>query len=610
MNVKRGQVSIFVIIAVIIVALVFGFFLLRGEITIVEIPASLEPVEEYFLSCIEENAEEGIEILSSKGGFIYLPDFEAGSEHMPSSNYLNFLGSNIPYWYYVSGNNIVREQMPNRNDMENQLEKYLEENLDCDFSDFRGRGFDVELGEFSSDAKISDINVEVAVSGDLDIGFGEDNTRISNHKAKVNTKLGKLYSEAVKIYNFEKQNSFLENYAADVLRMYAPVDGVEMSCAPKIWLKNDIDNDLKIALENNVQAIRFGVKGENYFVQDLSVDDSVNVLYDRNFPTRIEVFESKDGVMMAEPVGNQPGLGILGFCYVAYHFVYDIVFPSLIQVYDSNELFQFPVAVIIDDNKAREALPVNAVFDSQPELCKYPNKDVRVYTYDTNLKGVEADISFECLGQRCDIGRTKTEEENAVLNAKFPSCLNGFVSVKAEGYAGKRHMFSTNEESEANIILDKLYDLDLELRVDGEKTDNYAVINFVSEDNTQVVSWPEQQEVKLSEGYYNISVYVYRQSGISIPGMKKEVCNEVPSAGLLGIFGGTTEKCFDVDIPAQELTNVVSGGGKSSDYFIESQLQGNKVIVSVFSISVPSSIEQLQDTYNMLEVKPIYVEFE
>ena len=33
------------------------------------------------------------------------------------------------------------------------------------------------------------------------MGFGDDNVRISNHKAKVNSKLGKFYSEALKIYN-------------------------------------------------------------------------------------------------------------------------------------------------------------------------------------------------------------------------------------------------------------------------------------------------------------------------------------------------------------------------------------------------------------------------
>ena len=93
--------------------------------------------------------------------------------------------------------------------------------------------------------------------------------------------------------------------------------------------------------------------------------------------------------------------------------------------------------------------------------------------------------------------------------------------------------------------------------------------------------------------------------------MKKEFCNEVPVEGLRGVFGMTEEKCFDVDIPSQELSNVISAGGKGQDYFIESQLENaKKAIVSVSSISAPSSLEQLQDSYNILEVKPVNVEFE
>ena len=609
MLMKRGQVSISVIVAVVIVAVVLGYFLLKGRIMTRETPASLQPAENYFLSCIEGEAEAGIEILGAKGGYIYVPEFFPGSDYMPFSNQLNFLGDNIPYWYYVSGNNLIKEQVPSKNEMERQLERYLEENLDCDFSEFKEKGFEIDFSDFSADVNIFDVNVDVAVRGDLDMGFGDDNVRISNHKAKVNSKLGKFYSEALKIYNYEKQNSFLENYAIDVLRLYLPVDGVEISCSPKIWLKNEADNDLKQALEGNLQAVKFSTAGENeYFVQNLDIKEEVNIMYDRNFPTKIEVWDSSNNIMIAEPVGNQPGLGILGFCYVPYHFVYDIAFPSLIQIYDLNEMFQFPVSVVIDKNNARNSVS-SGILNSESELCKYTNKEVNVYTYNNELEGIEADISFDCLGQRCDIGKTEKQGGDALLIGKFPQCLNGFILAKSEGYAEKRYGFSSNEEIEANIILDKLYDLDLQLEVNNQESSDIAVINFVSEDTVQTVAWPEMKQVKLSEGFYNISVFVYKSSGINLPPMKKEVCNIVPREGVLGIFGMTEEKCFDVDIPGEELSNVIAGGGKSSDYFIENQLKKGEIIVGVSSIPVPSSLEQLQDAYNIIEIKPVYIDF-
>ena len=607
---RSGQISIFVIVAIILVAGIFLYFAVRGKISVGKVPANLQQVENYFLSCIQGESIRGVEILENQGGYIYLPDFVPGSAFMPSSNYLDFLGINIPYWYYVSGNNIVREQVPSKSNMENQLEDYLKENLDCDFSDFEDRGYLIELSEIKADVKILDNKLDVSVRADLNVAFEDDSYRFTNHEQEVSSNLGNMYREARKIYDYEKQTSFLENYSLDVLRLYLPVDGVELSCSPKVWIKTNLDKELKEALEANIQAIRFSYK-QGYFNQNLDVKEQVNFLYDREWPTRIETFPANNNVMIAEPVGNQPGLGILGFCYVPYHFVYDIVHPVLIQVFSSGEIFQFPVVAVISGNKVREALPVNSVLDAEPELCKYANTQVSVYTYNTNLEGVEADISFECLGQRCDIGKTKLDEKrDAVLVEKFPSCLNGFITAKAENYVTERHQQSTNIEGDANIILDRLYELDLELRVNGKITNDNAIISFISRKNIQTVAWPEVKSVKLSEGSYNITVYAYRQGKIVIPGMKQEHCSTVPKSGLLGIFGMTEEKCIDVDIPPQELTSVISAGGKSEDYFIENQLVKNKVIVSVQSIPVPASLEQLQDSYNLLEIKQVYVDFE
>ena len=50
-----------------------------------------------------------------KEDIFIIPEYEAGSEYMPFSSQLDFLGNPIPYWYYVSGNNIQREQVPSKN---------------------------------------------------------------------------------------------------------------------------------------------------------------------------------------------------------------------------------------------------------------------------------------------------------------------------------------------------------------------------------------------------------------------------------------------------------------------------------------------------------------
>ena len=621
---KRAQVTIFIIIAIIIVAGIILYFALRGKFGKTAMPQELLPAYNYFLSCVEDETQQAGLLMGTQAGYLETPDFEPGSAYAPFSSQLDFLSFGVPYWYYISGNGIVKEQVPSKTEMESQLGDYLEEKIkECSFRNFEVQGFFVEKGEdIKVSADIKDNEIDVSVNMPLTISFGETTSTQTVHSVIVDSSLGRFYNLAKEIYNSEQKTLFLENYGVDVLRLYAPVDGVEFTCAPKTWIKQEVKQTLKDALEGNTQAIK--IKGsyyslasqENkYFVQDIGQEigaqgESVNFIYSGQWPTKIEVYPDEE-TMIAEPVGIQEGLGVLGFCYVPYHFVYDISYPVLIQIYNAEEMFQFPVAVVLQGNMPRKGLEGEAVQDAEPELCQYAIQDIDVYTYNTELNPVEADISFECLGQRCDIGTTKlTQTGDAYLSGKFPQCVNGFITAKSEDYVKKRYQISTNEAGTANIILDKLYNLSIDLQVDSRTTSDYAIVSFTSQEHSQTISWPSQKQIRLSEGQYDISVYVYRESGITIPAMNKEYCSEVPKSGVLGVFGLTEEKCFDIDLPSQQLSNVISGGGKGKDYVIESQLEKGKIIIKVESIPLPSSLETLQDSYNLLEIKPVYLEFE
>jgi len=233
---RKGQVTIFIIIAIILVSAVAVFFIFRESLITEKIPASIEPVYISFLSCLEDNTLTGIDVLESQAGYISLPDFEPGSAYMPFSSQLNFLGNPIPYWYYVSGNNIQKEQMPSKRDMEDQLEEFIDEEItECIFDKYYEQGFEISQGEPEAKVIIRDNEVEIGLSMDLSVNKEEDSVLIRNHKVVVKSKLGTLYNSAKKIYEYEQKNLFLENYAVDTLRLYTPVDGVELTCSPVTW---------------------------------------------------------------------------------------------------------------------------------------------------------------------------------------------------------------------------------------------------------------------------------------------------------------------------------------------------------------------------------------
>jgi hypothetical protein len=613
---KKAQISIFVILGIIIIGGIALFFILRSDLFKTNIPSDLKPVYDYYISCIEEQAETGLFISESKGGYIESPDFSPGSMHMPFSNQLDFFGIGVPYWYYVSGNGVSIEQIPSRTNIQNQLNKYISENLYCDFSDFERQGFEVELSEATAKTSISDNLVSVDLNQRISISKEEISWTKNTHLIKVNTNFGKLYDLARKIYSNQRASNFLEEYGIDVLRLYAPVDGVELTCAPLVWNQQEIKQELVTALEPNVQAIKlrgdyYTLKDKtNYFVRDIgeNVDVNVNFLYSKTWPTKINIYPDENP-LIAEAVGPQQGLGVLGFCYVPYHFVYDFAYPVLIQLSSGSNTFQFPIIVVIDKNKPLEGLNALPVEEPASEFCKYSVQEFEVYTYDIDLEPIEARISIECIQETCDIGKTKIQGNKAVLVANFPQCHNAYIVAKAEGYANKRYLASTNTFGVANIVLDKLYPVEIDLKVDGTTTSDFAIISFASEQTTAAVSWPSQKSVNLSAGEYSVQVQVYRNSSILIPAVNQEQCVEAPKSGLLGLFGMTEEKCFNINIPAQTIPNAISGGGKSKDYFIESMLEKGKIEINVDSLPVPRTLEDLEQNYYLLEVKSVYTDF-
>ena len=293
----------------------------------------------------------------------------------------------------------------------------------------------------------------------------------------------------------------------------------------------------------------------------------------------------------------------MGFCYVAHHFVYNVKYPVLIQIINGDEIFQFPVVVVIQGNKARTAMDATAG-EIASNLCPYKNTPATIRTYDTNLNSVDSLISYECFGASCYIGKTGLGE----LTADFPQCVNGYVIARAEGFVEARQQYSTIQTGNAEIIMNKLYELNLELKLDNAAYNGKAMVYFNSESHSTAVSYPEQKKVKLAEGDYNISVYIYRDASMQLKSTTQKQCMTVPSSGIGGIFGVTEKKCFDITIPSQMISSALAGGGNQRQSILESDLKNSNTIeINSEGFGVPTTIEQLQNNYLIFDEKGLGV---
>ena len=610
---RGGQLTIFIIIAILIIAIVSLFFIFKEEIIKKGVPANIQPIETAFLSCLEDDVLTGVDVLESQGGYIELPEFEPGSDFMPFSSQLNFLGNPIPYWYYVSGNNIEREQVPSKEFMERELETFIDGQIqNCDLEKYYQEGYKISSGIPESNVVIRDKDIKVELKMDLGINFGEESAIIKEHNKIVGSNLGNLYDAAKSIYEYEQNNLFLEEYAVDNLRLYAPVDGVEIRCSPLYWNADEVFAELGENIETNTLALRNQGKENNYFVLDLPVSSEYEVRFinSREWARAFEVEPSEENLLFVNPIGNQPDLGILGFCYVPYHFVYNVKYPVLVQISKNNEIFQFPMAVVIQGNNPREPLDVNVLEAESIKLCENKNTPIKINVFDSNSKPVDAEISYECFGENCRIGETSSGK----LESDFPQCVNGFVIVKAKGFKQAQETFSTiQDESSLSIYLDRVYELPVNLKLDGAEYNGEAIINFISQGGessekgtSRTIVYPEQKVIALGEGFYEVRVQIYKDSSLEISKTTQEQCVDIP----LGIFDLTKKKCFDIEFPSQLVSKALAGGGTQEYYILESELNSaNSMEINVESLPVPDTIEKIQDNYLLFEIKPVGIVF-
>lgn len=113
---KRGQVTLFVIIALVIVIAVLLFVFLRGGFNTSINDSDLNKVRAYVVGCFRDKTKEGTLYISKQGGYNSLPE-----------NSINFLGEKTAY--YLKNNLTL---IPNINIVEEELSSWLDNSSrDC-----------------------------------------------------------------------------------------------------------------------------------------------------------------------------------------------------------------------------------------------------------------------------------------------------------------------------------------------------------------------------------------------------------------------------------------------------------------------------------------------
>jgi hypothetical protein len=246
---KRGQITIFIVIGIILLLSFALFLYLRTLVVerapeapkIEEIPAELSPIRIYVQDCLKNTIADGFRVLGARSGYIYPQEYEVSAGQDPTeSNAVSFFPNDtnappVAYWYYFSSKNKCssncrcetkqapickseRQDCFSRGDdsIEEQLERYTKENLQqClnNFQPFIGQGFRItELDEAEPEITITRDSVMAYLKYPLQVEREDSKEAIPDFYIEFPFEFMKIYEFAMQITKAERMYGFFEKW--------------------------------------------------------------------------------------------------------------------------------------------------------------------------------------------------------------------------------------------------------------------------------------------------------------------------------------------------------------------------------------------------------------
>ncbi len=190
---EKGQVTIFIIIAIVIIALIAVFLLAKENVLDFgkeKIAPEVKPIYSFVEECVKTTGENAVYYIGQTGGYFVIPN--------SSTDF------GIAY-YYDKGNNY----MPSKEKIEEELGSYVDFMLFFCVKEFEDFGdFQVEQNEVKTKAKISEGKVIFNVEYPLKVSKGDKTYNFKKFQGETLVRLEQVYALA---YNITQEQMKTKN---------------------------------------------------------------------------------------------------------------------------------------------------------------------------------------------------------------------------------------------------------------------------------------------------------------------------------------------------------------------------------------------------------------
>ncbi|MBS3073032.1 hypothetical protein J4477_04320 [Candidatus Pacearchaeota archaeon] len=196
---KKAQVTIFVILAILIVAAIILLFVLYQKNSLSIKPTSSDNPKDFLESCIQDNLEEAIEKVITNSGYIQLPQKTK-----------SYKGKDIPYLCYTENTN--EKCYPSESvwieHLENEIHNYMNNKVSNCVNqmedDYKSRAYQVSVNYKGFAVSLVPDKVKVTIDADITTKKADEQRKFSSVEINAFTP---LYELAVIVHKIIYQES-------------------------------------------------------------------------------------------------------------------------------------------------------------------------------------------------------------------------------------------------------------------------------------------------------------------------------------------------------------------------------------------------------------------
>lgn len=384
---KRGQVTMFVIVGLAILLLVGVAYLAidTGEAPTLQAEQDVALVRNLVQQCLQQTGQEAVQQTAQRGGYYALASIQERTNY--ESQVLTMAGQKIPLWHEVhscqendlgcigdnrpalcSGRDCPLQIDGGNPDVtwQSSIEQYIEDNLAGCLAGFEQLPLQIEIeNRPDTSVRIRDDSVLLELEYPLSVLTTDQNqVELDEFTTTLDVNLVQTYELATQIYALERDTLFMEEQFLSLLTAYSGIDSeippmreAQLTGGERFWVRRNVQDTIEEQVLPFLNFLQIVNAMESYApIESPNVDEEMQgyaagafnymdlKLGSKVYPLGVQ-FEYPYQDIYLDINGEEflsgkemPGTDFMsivgGLTFIEYKFSYDVTFPLVVRITD------------------------------------------------------------------------------------------------------------------------------------------------------------------------------------------------------------------------------------------------------------------------------------